>query len=54
MSFFVGDFIGKLITNKIIVQIQIKNFINKYKDCDSDKIRTYICFHKQKKLILLV
>jgi hypothetical protein len=31
----VGDFVGKLIANRIIVQISIKNSVGKFKDCDS-------------------
>jgi hypothetical protein len=32
----VGDFVGKLITNGMIVQIPTENFIDKSKDCGSD------------------
>jgi hypothetical protein len=32
---FVGDFVGKLIANRIIVQISIKNSVGKFKDCNS-------------------
>ena len=31
----VSNFVGKLITNRIIVQIPMKNFINISKDCVS-------------------
>jgi hypothetical protein len=34
-SISVCDSIGKLIINEMILQIPIKNSINKYKDCDS-------------------
>jgi hypothetical protein len=33
-SIFICDFVGKLITNEIIVQIPMKNSISKYKDYD--------------------
>jgi len=32
---FLYDSINKLITNEMIVQIPIKNYIGKYKDCGS-------------------
>jgi hypothetical protein len=35
-SISVGDFVGKLITNGMIVQILTENFISKYKNCVSD------------------
>jgi hypothetical protein len=35
-SIYVSDFVGKLITNKMIVQIPTENSIDKYKDCDSE------------------
>jgi hypothetical protein len=34
-SIFVGDFVGKLITNEMIVQIPTKNSVDKYKDYGS-------------------
>jgi hypothetical protein len=35
MEQFFFDSINTLITNKIIVQIPMKNYIGKYKDCDN-------------------
>jgi hypothetical protein len=32
MEIFVGDFIDKLITNKIIIQISTKHYVSKYID----------------------
>jgi hypothetical protein len=34
-SIFIGDFVGKLITNEMIVQIPTENSVGKYKDCGS-------------------
>jgi len=36
-SIFVGDFVGKLITNGMIVQIPTKNSVGQSKDCGSEK-----------------
>jgi len=36
LSISVGDFVGKLIINGMIVQIPTENFIDKSKDCGSD------------------
>jgi hypothetical protein len=38
----VGDFVGKLITNEMIVQIPMENSVSKSKDCGSYK---YVFFH---------
>jgi hypothetical protein len=35
-SISVGDFVGKLITNGITVQIPMKKSVDKYKDCGSE------------------
>ena len=35
-SIFIGDFVGKLITNGMIVQIPTENSFSKYKDCGSE------------------
>jgi hypothetical protein len=35
-AFCVGDFVGKLITNWMIVQIPMKNSVGKYKNYGSD------------------
>jgi hypothetical protein len=35
-AFCVGDFVGKLITNWMIVQIPMKNSVGKYKNDGSD------------------
>jgi len=35
LSISVGDFVGKLITNGMIVQILTENFVDKFKDCGS-------------------
>jgi len=34
-SIFVGDFVGKLITNGMVVQIPTENSVGKSKDCGS-------------------
>jgi hypothetical protein len=34
-SIFISDFVTKLITNRIIIQILMKNSVDKFKDCDS-------------------
>jgi amino acid transporter len=41
-SIFVGDFVGKLITNGMIVQIPMKNSVSKSKDCGSGNTWLYI------------
>jgi hypothetical protein len=35
LSISVGDFVGKLITNGMIVQILTENSVDKFKDCGS-------------------
>jgi hypothetical protein len=40
-SIFVGDFVGKLITNGMIVQIPTENSFGKSKDCGSVCARVY-------------
>jgi hypothetical protein len=35
-SISIGDFVGKLITNGMVVQIPTANFIGKSKDCGSE------------------
>ena len=37
-SIAVDDFIDKLITNGMIIQIPTKTFVGKYKDCGSDMV----------------
>jgi hypothetical protein len=41
-SIFVGDFVGKLITNGMIVQIPMENSVGKSKDCGSGNTWLYI------------
>jgi len=41
-SIFVGDFVGKLITNEMIVQIPMENSVSKSKDCGSGNTWLYI------------
>jgi hypothetical protein len=36
LSISVGDFVGKLITNGMLVQIPTKNSVGKSKDCGND------------------
>ena len=49
----VGDFVGKLITNEMIVQIPMENSVDKSKDCGSDSSTTSHLLHAQVCLLLL-
>ena len=56
-SISIDNFIGKLITNKIIVQIQMENSVDKSKDCGSVSNKNLSCkgiFSKETKNDILI